>query len=479
MHDTRPSGDAHREVAASMRPASGAAARARAASARAARPSGVRVALIVGVIVLVTALIGAGMLKVVDHFRPTGSSVAAPPLLRLAPLADGLKCVTLVAWSPDGSHLAALGNTQTCGASSLYAQSTRILIYDAHSGQISQQLQPDIDVVTSTDVRQALYDNWDDPHAIPQLTYSNLIWTPDGAALLLPFELHVSGVSHPDDKPMQGLLREPMTPNTDAPDAFTFVWLNRLWSPHANALELWDLSLAYPADAPTPTTGLRPPVGPQPVARVAPTPGETYRWGASGALSSSAEPATGAVGAPSGGQRFTIWQAGSLSYLPPSAVGGPAVVWTAKIAPVSPDGRYFYSSVPASGALVLSGAAGAGGSLNTLAPHDQALQALAQRLGQVAASDATTPLLVSWRPDGRLLAAVSETPATSAGALTVSIYDTATGALVKQFTPDFDGLTAGPVGAETLQWAPNGQQLLFSDGAYGSLTLWGPGELPK
>ncbi|MDE3230539.1 MAG: hypothetical protein KGO05_11720, partial [Chloroflexota bacterium] len=265
----------------------------------------------------------------------------------------------------------------------------------------------------------------------------------------------------------------------NAANAFTFVWLNRLWGRQTNALELWDLSLAYPANAPTPTTGLRPPVGPQPVARAAPIPGETYRWDSAGGLVSSGEPATGAVGAPSGGQRFTIWQAGSLSYLPPSAVGGPAVVWTAKIAPVSPDGRYFYASIPASGALVLPGAASASGALNTLAPHDKALQALAQRLGQVAASDATTPLLVSWRPDGRLLAVVHETPATSAGALTVSIYDTATGALVEQLTPNFDGLTAGPVGAETLQWAPNGQQLLFSDGVYGSLTLWGPGQLPK
>lgn len=438
---------------------------------------GVRPLLILGIMLLLAALMGVATLKAVDRLRPTGASVTAPqPLLRLTPLAEGLKCVEQVAWSPDSAQVAVMGNTQTCGSSSLYAQTTRILIYNARSGQISQQLQPDLDVIGSGDVRQALYDHWDDPHAVPQLTYTNLVWTPDNRSLLLPFALHVSGISHPDDAPITGLLRESV-----APGALTSVWLDRLWRRPANALELWDLSLAYPADAPTPTSGLRPPVGPQPVAVVAPPPGATYRWDSGGALASSGAAATGAVGDPSGGQSFTIWQAGVLSYLPPAAVGGPAILWTAQIAPVSPDGRYFYSAVPATGALVPPSTLSAGAPLPTvptLAPHDKALRALAVQLGQVAATDATTPLLITWRPDGRMLAVVKQTPASVAGAVTVSLYNTATGALVTQLTPDFSGLTAGPASAETLHWSPDGKQLLFSDGVYGSLTLWGPGKLP-
>lgn len=91
-------------------------------------------------------------------------------------------------------------------------------------------------------------------------------------------------------------------------------------------------------------------------------------------------------------------------------------------------------------------------------------------------------LLVTYRPDGHLLAVVqfngagegSATPAT----FTVSIYNTATGTLVKRLTPNFIGLQSGSAGQETLEWSPDGSRLLLADNAFGAIMVWGPDALP-
>ena len=410
--------------------------------------------LVVGVVLLVGALLAVGTLRVVEKLRPSAStSTPPPPMLRLAPVSDGLRCVSQIAWSPSGGAVAALGNTENCGASALDRQSTRIFIYNARNGELIEKLQPDLDVVASPDIEHALSSIWTDPRVTPQLTYTNLVWTPDGKALLLPFQFQMAGQT--GAATVNGLLREGVSQS-----ALTSVWFDRLKDRAGNEVEQWDLTGVVPTETPAPALG------------------ETYHWNSDGTLASDSAPASGAVGAPTGGQSFTIWQSGSLNYLPPSEPGGPAVTWSAKIAPVSPDGRYFYPAVAATGALVPPSTANAGSPLASLAPHDKALQSLAQRLAQIASTDATAPLLVTWRPDGKLLASVKLIPATTAGILTVSIYDTTTGALVKQLTPSFTGLIVGPASAETLQWSPDGKQLLLSDSAYGSITLWGPGELP-
>ena len=154
------------------------------------------------------------------------------------------------------------------------------------------------------------------------------------------------------------------------------------------------------------------------------------------------------------------------------------VSWTTILAPISPDGRYFYQSLAVSDSLVPPSATQP--QEPTLAPHDKALQALAQQLTQAAATpDAAAGLLIAWRPDGRVLATVSQHPqGSAASAFTISLYDTTTGQLIKQLTPSFAGLGAGQPGAEALQWAPDGKQLLLTGSANGAVIIWGPGSLP-
>ncbi|MGH2503404.1 MAG: hypothetical protein ACRDID_12940, partial [Ktedonobacterales bacterium] len=59
------------------------------------------------------------------------------------------------------------------------------------------------------------------------------------------------------------------------------------------------------------------------------------------------------------------------------------------------------------------------------------------------------------------------------------LYDTTTGQMVKQFTPDWSGLTTGNASREMVVWSPDGKRLLLQDNVYGEITIWGPGALPQ
>lgn len=432
-----------------------------------------------GALLVVVVLVGALALKAVDRLRPTPAAAASPQAtLRLTPLSDGLKCVRRIAWSPDGKRIAVLGDTQSCAASALNSQTSAILIFDARNGEITERLTPDIDVLTALparviiappsatgtslstpDIPGALGSNWKDPHFEPRLTYSALVWTPDSKALLLPFAILTSATQKPVDARVGGLLREGVRTN-----ALTTVWLDTIHASQAGKIEQWDLT----GDTPTQVT--------------APAMAEAYRWNSDGTLAADPSAATGAVGAPCGGASFTVWQPGSLGYTAAPAGGSLSaqdVGWTAPVSPVSPDGRYFYESVSASGSLVPPSTVQLQPEEQTLAPHDMALQTLAQQLAQATNPDAATSLLVAWRPDGRLLAAFSPPSQEAAPTtLTVSIYDTTTGQLVKQLTPGSNIGSQSAPSADTLQWSPDGQQLLLADSADGAITIWGPGRLP-
>lgn len=407
----------------------------------------------------IVVLVGVATLKAVDKLRPTSEAASAQSILRLNPMGEGLKCVTQVAWSPDETHIAVLGNTRDCGGSALDEQTMQVLVYDARNGEITQRLTPDIDVFGTYEMGGALYAVWKDPHFVPRLTYSNLVWTPDGAALLLPFSIQIADLQHPAAAYVKGLLREGVSDSK-----LTTVWIDNSSGVSPGKIERWDL------------TGFIPTLVQAPAAAAA------YRWNSDGALSPMTSAATGAVGAPVGGDSFAVWQPGSLGYTAASSGGSISaqdVGWVTTIAPVSPDGRYFYQSIDVIRSLVPPSTAQVQPQEPTLAPHDKALQTLAQQLTQAASPDTASALLVAWRPDGRLLATVNQHPqSTAASSFTVSIYDTTTGQLVKQLTPNFNGLREGPPQAEALQWSPDGKQLLLADGVYGAVTIWGPGSLP-
>jgi WD40 repeat protein len=88
-----------------------------------------------------------------------------------------------------------------------------------------------------------------------------------------------------------------------------------------------------------------------------------------------------------------------------------------------------------------------------------------------------TTVIISWRPDGSYLAAYTPNAASPSPAnFTTSIYDTASGKLIRRVAPDFSDLGAGSGGGGVtsmpLLWSPNGSYLLVAEGLYGTITIW-------
>ena len=402
---------------------------------------------------------------------------ASRPIVRINPLSDGLICIGPIAWSPDSTQIAVLGNTFTCGASSEGEQSTGIYIYDARTGALAQRLQPDISLAGSPAVQDAIAKSVSNAYNTPQLSYMGMVWTPDGKALLLPYRILTSAPNAAVPTYVTGLMRLGIKSA-----ALTSVWLD---PPHTSpdiVAERWDLTTGKPAQLPLPGAAT------------------AYTWTNAGALAAATAPAGGAIGTPAGGPNFSVWQPGYLLYQNSQAnltTLGPAtatpvkgdVGWSPTIMALSPDGHYFYAYFTdvfdTFDSLTPPSTQHASPGEPTLAPRDKALLALAQKMTQATGDLKQQPgYVVAWRPDGKLMAAVSlninvAQTTTAPSALTVSIYDTASGQVVKQFTPDWTNLATGNASQETVMWSPDGKRLLLQDNVYGAITIWGPGALPQ
>jgi hypothetical protein len=390
----------------------------------------------------------------------------AHPVLRLVPTNDLLYCIREIAWSPDGHYVAALGNAVPCGAAP-GSQAGLISVYDAQSGRVVQKLHPDALVMGAPAVKSGIAAYTTPTIGPPTVDYSTLTWTPDGQALILSFTVipSLASSSGPSYEHGTGVLR--LAAGQAASSA---VMIDTLTQYPDGDVERWDLQTGQPAMVPAPPAAA------------------AYQWNSDGSLSPIAAAAGGSVGAPNSGQRFTVWQPGSLFYQEaPSSTGLPTplaqdIVWNANISPISPDGRYFYLLLTTNGSLVPPSTQHPFAHEKILAPHDAALQALAQTMVDVNNPALLhTQLLLAWRPDGKLLAALNPNARAPVGdsAFTISLYDTATGKLVKRLTPDLSGLQGGEGGNEMLAWSPDGKHLLLADNIYGAITIWGPGALPS
>ena len=413
-------------------------------------------------VIVVAAAVGA--YARLSH-RPA-TPAPSHPVLRLVPTDDALNCVTQIAWSPDSRYVAALGNEEACGAAA-NNQAGLIYVYDATSGQVTQKLHPDALVMGSPAVKAGIAAYTAPTDGPPTVNYLSLTWTPDSQALIMPFSLMatVTGASSISGyENGTGLLRVAVghaTTNAVMIDTTT------QWP--TNDIERWDLTSGQPAMVPAPAAA------------------SAYRWASDGTLTPTDAAPGGPVGAPNSDLQFTVWQPGSLQYqqapLPSSGIVAPVlqdIVWNANIAAISPDGRYYYPFIAANGSLVPPSTQHPFPHEKTLTPHDGALLALAQRMASATNPEASDHMLLAWRPDGRLLAALTANATAPVGdsAFTISLYDTATGKLVKHLTPNFAELQVGESQNELLEWSPDGKRLLLSDNIYGAITIWGPDSLP-
>ncbi|MGH2505402.1 MAG: hypothetical protein ACRDID_23060, partial [Ktedonobacterales bacterium] len=273
-------------------------------------------------VIIVAAAVGAYARL---HYRPA-TPAPSHPVLRLSPTNDLLYCITQIAWSPDGRYVAALGNEEPCSAAPV-SKAGLIYVYDALSGEVAQKLHPDALAMGAPAVKRGIAAYTAATNGPPTVDYFNLTWTPDGQALVMTFTVMPSLAcsSGPGYENGTGVLRLAVVSA-----ASSAVMIDTLTQYTGGDVERWDLRTGQPAMVPAPPAAA------------------AYQWNSDGSLSPTVATPSGPVGAPNSGQRFTVWQPGDLQCQEtPSPTGVPLpmaqdIVWNAEIAPISPDGRFYY-----------------------------------------------------------------------------------------------------------------------------------------
>jgi len=154
--------------------------------------------------------------------------------------------------------------------------------------------------------------------------------------------------------------------------------------------------------------------------------------------------------------------------------------WSTYFAAWSPDGRYLAQVLYLAGRLSVPGQPPVSHQtlvdfqmerLPLLPVRDLGLKQILQTFLVSAGPAGPSGVAVSWRPDGRVVAA-NDTGSS------VDLYDAATGRhLVSLRAPLGASYLYGLVVA--VRWSPDGSHLLIAGSEWGPATLWGPGQLPS
>ena len=416
--------------------------------------------LLAAFILIALIVVGSAAYLALRPHPSTAKKHPAKPLV-IQPAADGMACWNYVAWSPTSTQVALFGHRQSCDGAPL------LNIYDAGTAKLTTQIDPAKLLATALP----------QPDAVSTAYFSDIAWSPDGQRLALVFGAHSSSQA------WVGLL---LTDTAGQHAEIVTQEFSQQVSPILQGVA--DLTRHTMNAAPA----LPPALG--------------YRWGANGALdpetplNTSAPPAQvtpGSVGSPVG-ESFTLWQPGWVDYETTDSsteqVYDPGVyTWYSTFLAWSPDGRYLRQLslggqlTPADGkkpsATLLR-------ALNQeqspiLPVRDSSLQQVMDIVTQNAQNGQGglgARQSVAWRPDGKYL--VTQMVVTnsngddSAEAHQVVVYDCATGKIWGIVHPETGNPSDGqPV--NWLLWSPDGMRLLVADAALGTVTIWGPGLLPR
>ena len=468
------------------------------------RPARALVALSLAllVVVVVAGVVGYRILGAQSRAAATSITASAP----IVPTLDAIHCEADVAWAPDGQRVALLGHQRNCPNTepTMYANwPGEVNIYDTATGKLVASVNLD------TPIQQALHlgalvNVTPDPYvgqaggATQAIQYQPLAWSPDGKRLAITFQF--ADVTHATPSEVTGV--EVINADGSSPQVFA--------QPPAQtytAYEIWDLQTGD--ELPLANASATPQFfsAGQGVAAL------SYRWGAGGALTASqplptigqapsvTPPTTapGPIGNPAGGANFTIWQAGTLYLVyPPNAAGQPdttvtpAPVYDTQFVAWSPDSRYL---LDVSLEAALTGNTGltppSAQTLQTLnltaapalAPRDAALRQLLATLNAESATQNYALGALAWSPDGKLLAAVTSASGRAVSAdratVTISVMDCATGKTLKTLVAHAAVNNTGSDFDSFVRWSPDGKRLLYFSDILGSLTTWGPGQVPQ
>jgi hypothetical protein len=382
-------------------------------------------------------------------------------------LADyDLHCPSAAVWSPDDKHIAVLAQLGACSNNDLgLIEPNVIAIFDIQ-GKLERLLYPDSvtlgkDAPTTPQPTPTV--GATQPTTLPTHTqYWVMSYSPDGGRLALTYQV----APNPNQLPPaenafeNGIALLPLDGRTG----------EKLTAPLAAYGGVWDMQTRrlIPANVINQRSAF------------------AYEWSQQGTLAPVTDSsASGPIGNPSGGQRFTIWQPGGVYFDREKH----ALDFTFVTMAWSPDGRYLAPYLGLGGELA-SGTSGitqhSDGSYQ-IPPRDTGLIIVASQLKSPADPYATL-IPVAWRGDGRVIAAMAPNPlidqitqrldSTVIADATehIIIYDCATGAkrLTLATKPIANQLQrASSVMAQpVLRWSSSGQKLMLLDAPFDSLTIW-------
>ena len=371
---------------------------------------------------------------------------------------DGIACLLDAQWSPRGDAIAVLGYAYTCPTN--HNAPGVLNVYNARTGKLTAQWQlddtilniigaPTINgqgqsthgVLATSSLHNASSAKSGSKSILP-FSFGHVMWSPDERRFALSFVLYMQ-------QPFSGILI--MNVN----GRFSHLIFQSSGT-HQQAASEWNIA-----------TG-------QALGFISIPPAIAYHWQANGSLvpflHSSARPPqpvplTGPVGNPDGDPIFTVWQPAITAFTPIAGYYG----WSTSFSAWSPDGRYLIDDINLQGFYKPPA---------SIVPNIQALAKL--KVGhnrllsprKVALYELLEGFpLVSWRPDGRMLA-------TYFARGQVIFYNTRTGQSLQTLKlPPGQHLLSGTLAL--LRWSPDGSHLLLSSPSYGLLNIWGPNQIPQ
>jgi hypothetical protein len=411
---------------------------------------------------------------------------------------NGLTCPRGAAWSPDGKDIAVVGYKENCADNfpgSYQYHAGALQIYDATSGgllgeyKLDDAVQPRLRLPTQPAALS--------PEAI---LYDTVSWSPNGRRVAVTFNAF-HWVQNPCFNPGLTVTGVVVTDafSSNGPNASAHAFDVFVRAPKQNDFSspVWDLQEARQLN-----TAFVPALG--------------YRWGDSGSLqpmtpltvgARPAAPALGPIGDPHGSAPYTMWQPAeityALHYVAPTAedcgfqlvaAQTPPYIFQSDYSAWSPDGRYLAANAGFQALLQLDGApapdAKTLGDLaltqTVAAPiRDKALQQTLIQLAQTPGGGGfgnTLLARVSWRPDGKILAAYHVYTGVQVTGYDriLTLYDCATGKSLGDLPPPkHTGQGQDDYESSRLYWAPNGTRLLLMDAQTTTLRIWGADLLPK
>ncbi len=373
---------------------------------------------------------------------------------------DGLACTINAAWSPDSKRVAVLGYSHNCTLD--HYEASLVNIYDASTHKRLTQIRPDQAIIsTFTKLHPGIKDK-------PVILYNHVSWSPDGSEMALTYFLSLLpnpavpvmiGILLIKEHGEQIVLLRPLSKN-DAP----------------NVHITWDLERGVSFQGNKPFPPFPPYLG------FDLAPASAYYWQNDGLLADNPLADKGGqlrnqvspIGNPIGGPFFTLWQSGRVTGNPAAENGKGSYMWQTSFVAWSPDGRY-YTDIYTGAQLLPIGQSsnqqspGKQGSnqIPTLIMHDRALEQLIL-LYAIVHKPFTLPIL-SWRPDGRVLAVYNNGQ--------INLYDCVSGKRIRSLSPRNPTPVGLLEGTDTMSWSPNGKYLLLSSSIWGVMTLWGPDQL--